>query len=695
MARPLSRWLPPALQSALEALTPTRLPDREADEVVRVRSAARIVWVGAGIAFSYVVLVGQASSLMLVKDDRIATRAKIQFEEAVEVRGARGDILDRNGRILATSVELAALHADPEGLVPEARALLADTLAPHIERTSAEVAQRLAIPGRRDVLLARGLTPAQTARIRADVREAALEHPVLRYRIWTEDEPNRYYPGQHAAAPLLGVVGRNGRGLAGLERTLDRTLRGETYKFVLWRDRKGRRVTPDTPKAAPGKTVILTIDQAIQEATELALDRAMEETGAEAAFAAVVDAKSGDLLALANRPTQNANDTRRLDLKLFKNRAAMDAFEPGSVFKPFVAAAAIEEGEARPETLIDCEGGSWVVGRKRIGDDHPQDEIPVSEVIKYSSNIGAAKLAFLLGPERTLSYLSDFGFARYTGLDLPGETRGLMRSPHVIKPIELATTSYGHGVSSNLIQLAYGMQTLANEGVRMNPRLVAEVRDADGELIQRTAPSKDRRVVSPRTARETIDMMALVTEEGGTGTRARIPGYVVAGKTGTAWKHVDGGYSDTDRIGSFVGLVPADDPVIAIAVSVDTPTIGSSYGGIVAGPAFSEIGAETLRLLGVAPDPALLAEDTEDLDPAVEEPVADAPLAEVAPALTWTETGSLSAPDLSGLSLRDTLLTLEGAGLAVRFEGSGRVAGQFPAPGEPLGPGDQVAVVLR
>ena len=695
MSRPFSRWLPPAVQTALEAVTPTRLPDREADEVVRVRSAGRIVWVGVGIALSYVVLVGQASSLMLVKDDRIAARAKIQFEEAVEVRGARGDILDRNGRILATSVELAALHADPDGLTAEARTLLANTLAPHIERTSVEVAQRLAIPGRRDVLLARGLTPAQTSRIRADVREAATQHPVLRYRIWTEDEPNRYYTGQHAAAPLLGVVGRNGRGLAGLERTLDRTLRGETYKYVLWRDRKGRRVTPETPKAAPGKTVILTIDQAIQEATERALDRAMEETGAEAAFAAVVDAKSGDLLALANRPTQNANNTRNLDLKLFKNRAAMDAFEPGSVFKPFVAAAALEEGEVRPETIINCEGGSWVVGRKRIGDDHPKDEIPVSEVIKYSSNIGAAKLAFRLGPERTLSYLSDFGFGRKSGLDLPGETRGLMRSPDSIKPIELATTSYGHGVSSNLIQLAYAMQTLANEGVRMMPRLVAEVRDAEGELIQRTVPTKDRRVVSARTARETVDMMALVTEEGGTGTQARIPGYVVAGKTGTAWKHVDGGYSDTDRIGSFVGLVPAEDPVIAIAVSVDTPTIGLSYGGIVAGPAFSQIGAESLRLLGVEPDPALLAEEADTPPQAPEDLLTDVSEAEVRPALTWTESGSLAAPDLSGLSLRDTLLTLEGAGLAVRFEGTGRVADQNPAPGAPLGPGDQVAVVLR
>lgn len=696
MPRTPPRWLPESLHELWAAVTPQRARERDPDTLVRVRSARRIVWVGGGIALSYAVLVGQASSLMLVPDERIAERAKVQFEQAVETRGPRGDIRDRSGRILATSVELAELHVDPKGLEEADRLQLARVLAPHVSRDVAEVQQRLSIPGRRDVLLARGLTPAQVSRMRDDVRAATETNSELRYRVWTEDVAHRFYPGQQAAAAMLGVVGRSGRGMAGLERRLDSTLRGETYKYVLWRDRKGRRVTPDAPEAAPGKDVTVTLDLSIQQVAEAALDEAMAETGAEAAFAVVVDVKTGDLLALANRPTQNANDTSQLDLALFKNRAAMDAFEPGSVFKPFVAAAALEEGLVRPETIVDCEGGAWVVGRKRITDDHPKGAIPVSEVIKYSSNIGAAKLAFKLGPEKTLEYLSDFGFGRFSGLDLPGETRGLMRSAGNIKPIELATTSYGHGVSSNAIQLAYAMQAIANDGVRMQPRLVKEIRDADGELVQRFPPAVDRRVVSERTARETIDMMALVTEKGGTGTRARIPGYVVAGKTGTAWKHEDGGYSDTKRIGSYVGLVPADDPVLAIAVSVDSPTIGSSYGGIVAAPPFARIGGEALRLLGVQPDPALLAEEADDDAPEADEDRALPERSrEARPALTWTSDAQLRVPDLSGLSLRDALLTLEGAGLAVQFEGTGRVAQQSPEPGSALPPGGRVAVSLR
>lgn len=693
---------PPLSLRSLRSLLPQRDKPAERDAVVRPRASKRVGAVFALLGVAFLALSSRAAALMLLPDPRLEEKARIQFEESVQIEGRRGDILDRNGAVLATTVELKELHADPSRLSEGDPAALAAALAPVLGLDVTHTTKRLSNPKRRDVLLARDLTPdkAQAAK---DAVRAAREKQALRGILWTRSQPRRYYPARDEGASLVGLVGHNGTGLAGLERTLDRLLRGEVYKYVLWRDRKGRRVTPERVDADAGQTVVLTIDRRIQHIVEQVLDETMERTGSQKAYAVVIDVETGDVLALGNRPTQNPNDTSLLDLKLFKNHAAMDAIEPGSVFKPFVAAAALEEGLVRPETMVDCEGGAWRVGSKIIHDDHPHGPVTVSEVIKYSSNIGAAKLAFELGPERTIAYLKDFGFARYTGLDFPGETRGIMRAPGRIKPIELATTSYGHGVTANAIQLASAVATLGNGGERMQPRLVAELRDERGEVLREMPPTVDRRVVSPEIARQVVVMMESVTDDGGTGTRARVPGYRVAGKTGTAWKHVGGGYSSTARIGSFVGLIPSDRPKLGIAVVVDTPTIGSSYGGIVAAPAFSAIGGAAMRVLGIAPDPTLLDDDdprkaevlanklAARLDEAAEQP--DAPIA--APELQWTAAGTLRTPDLSGLSLRDALVTLQGAGLTVSTRGSGRVAAQSPTPGTPVAPGGAVEVVLQ
>jgi cell division protein FtsI (penicillin-binding protein 3) len=335
------------------------------------------------------------------------------------------------------------------------------------------------------------------------------------------------------------------------------------------------------------------------------------------------------------------------------------------------------------------------VSNKTIHDDHPHGVVTLTEVIKYSSNIGSAKLAFKLGPERTLAYLPDFGFSRSTGLNLPGETRGAMRSPNNIKPIELATTAYGHGVTATAVQLAGAVATLANDGMRMEPRLVRAIENRHGEVIEAYPPREDRRVISVESAKQTVRMMETVTEKGGTGTRARIDGYRVAGKTGTAWKHIDGAYSSTARIGSFVGIVPAEAPRLAIAVVVDTPTVGSSYGGIVAGPAFSEIGEGALRVLGVAPDPELLEDDDLDDESTLDDHETEILAATLAPEMTWTTDGRLRIPDLTGLSLRDALSTVQGAGIALSIQGSGRVLHQSPSPGTALATGDRLELQLK
>lgn len=678
------------------SLLPTKRQPKKPDTEVRSRAIQRSRVIGVLIGLSYVGLSVQAARIMLTPDAQLENKARVQFEQAVEIRGRRGDILARDGSILATTAELYAVHLDPLQIATAAPAVAA-ALGPLLAIAPDHIQQRLEQrPDRRDILLKRGLTPNQADEVRAAMLELTQASGMPDNAVWLDAEQRRFYTGRSHAAPVIGLVGHSGNGVAGIERTMDRILRGEIKKYVQLRDRMGRRVTADAPSVSAGDSIMLTIDRRLQHTAEEALQAAVEETGAESAWLVAMDVETGAILALANRPTQNPNDTTQLRMASFKNRAALDAYEPGSVFKPFVAAAALEEGLYTPESLINCENGAWMVGRRVIHDDHPKGVISVSEVIKYSSNIGAAKLAFKLGADRTLSYLRDMGFGRYSGLDLPGETRGILRRADDIKPIELATTSYGHGVAVNAIQLAGALATLGNDGVLMKPMLVHEIRDEHGNVLEQFTPEEDRRVFSPETARATIDMMVTVTEEGGTGTRARVPGYVVAGKTGTAWKHENGGYSATDRIGSFVGLIPADDPQIAIVVTVDTPTIGLSYGGIVAAPAFATVAAEAMRLYSIPPDPVLLLADQEEEPEEEEEPVvALTPLPEAAPELIWTPSGDLMVPDLKGLSLRDALATVEGSGLQFSMSGSGRIIEQHPAPGSSLRPGDSVEVILQ
>ena len=645
---------------------------------------------GGVVSLCMLALLVKSSSLMLFPDPQLQSKANNQFNTALEIHGRRGDIKSADGRLLATSVEVQSLHADPSKLTRDTARVLAKGVSPLLDLNVDATTQRLSKNHRQDVLLSRDLVPDQITQVMAKVDQLTEDHPTLKQVLFTRNFYRRFYPAGTDAASLLGVVGHSGTGLAGLESTLDRHLHGETYKYVQWRDRKGRHITTDIPEARPGQSIALTIDRSIQRVAEAALDEVMERSVPVGATAVVMDPKTGAVVALAQRPTHNPNDTRKLNPAALRNQAVTDVFEPGSVFKPFVAAAAVEESLVAAETPIDCENGRYRIGRTTISDEHPEKIISVSEVIKYSSNIGAAKLAFSLGAERTLSYLKDFGFARPTHLGLGGEAKGAMRSAKTIKPIELATTSYGHGVNATALQLASAMATIANGGVRMEPYLVAEIQDPDGAPIRVFEPTVDRRVVSRETAREVIEMMVTVTESGGTGTRAAIPGYRVAGKTGTAWKHMDGAYSSTERIGSFIGAVPADNPRLAMAIVVDGPTQGSKFGGSTAGPAFKKIGEDALRLMGVTPNPALM-EPKSNEKPPIETPNAFT----AAPELRWTSNGKLITPDLSGLSMRDALVTLEGAGLGLRISGSGRVIQQNPKAGRSLKPGDSVEVVLQ
>lgn len=683
-----------------------RGPAEEQALVMESRLRSKLVLGGLMVYLGFLGL--RAGQLMMWPDDRLAAAGVDLYDRTVEMHGRRGSIVDAKGRLLASTVDLPTLYANPSAAHEGDLDAFIGRLASASGKSEQWLRERFAprADGRKLVELKLGdsLEPAAVDALIADVRELTRrEHRKEPPWLFKREEAVRLYPGRDMAAPLLGYTDSTDAGAAGIEKLLEKELTGDTYRIVQGMDRKGRSVeagVDETRLARAGHSVRLTLDGAIQHAAESALDKAMITSMPESAMAVVMDVHTGSILAMATRPGGNANDgASRVQQELFKNRPAMDQIEPGSVFKPFIAAAALEEGLVTPETMMDCELGHWTVSGKVIKDDHPKGIISVTEVIKYSSNIGAAKLGFMLGAEREINYLRNFGFGHTTGLSLPGEVAGSIRRPDNIRPIELATTSFGQGVTASPVQLVSAVATIANGGERMFPRIVDAVLDRYGEVEVAREARVDRRVISPDTAVTIARMMETVTEDGGTGTRARVDGYRVAGKTGTAQKVENGVYSATKRISSFVGFLPADRPEIAIAVVVDTPSIGSKYGGIVAAPVFSEIGAFTMRYLSVlpeeVPDPPQVAEAGEPPPPP---PVHKAP-----PTLVRSEplppievradgSGGWILPDLGGRSMRSAAAALQFAGVDLVVEGAGHLVSQEPLAGAHVAPGETVTL---
>jgi cell division protein FtsI (penicillin-binding protein 3) len=678
---------------------PKLTPAIEPLELVRSRARGRIRLVSFVLCTLLAAVGVRGAALCVLPSARTLQAAAAQRWDQVTLRARRGDVLDRSGRRLATSVATPNVVVDPYRIDPTEVDELARRVAEILGASPEEMAERMRRSSRYQRLAVR-VHPAAARAVEA------LEHPAL----WVERDPRRYYPEETLAAHVVGFVDAAGSGREGLEASLDHWLRGESILLQRRRDRSGMDV--DDPVWGPagstrvneGMDVHLTLDRTIQRLAERALEGVVERSAPKAVSAIVVDVKTGDILALANAPTFNPNDLAP-DPAPRKNHVVQDAIEPGSVMKPFTVAAAVELGVADASTLVDCEMGNWAVGRSRIRDDHPHGVITVRDVLKYSSNIGSAKLAQQLGPERFLATLRAFGFGERTDISLPGEREGVLRKPSHIRPIELATTAYGQGVTSTPLQLAYALAALGNGGVRMRPRLVTRVEDAHGvpEYVQ--SPSMVTRVVSEDTAKLVVSMMEAVTEDGGTAVRARVPGYRVAGKTGTAQKVDDGKYG-AGRIGSFVGLVPAEAPEVAIVVTVDDPTVGSRYGGVIAAPAFAEIASGVMRHRAIPPsvlEPSVLEPG------AVGETVAQAAVsAESSSAETrQVETSNLpplrmswqgegwQVPDLTGQSLRDVVATAYPAGLSLSLSGAGAVVSQRPPPGQILPPGGELSLVLR
>lgn len=524
---------------------------------------------------------------------RFTEQAARQYKRLVPLVSRRGTIFDRAGRELAVSLRVSSVFAQPAAIANPRET--ARTLAPILHQPARELQARLSTD-KPFVWLQRQLEPHQAEAI----GDLGLKG------IGLVPESRRYYPRQDLASHVLGSVGLDDRGLEGVEHLYDELLGGKPQFVVAQQDALGRlvfRQEEPEPKI-PIFDVFLTIDEVLQYIAERELARAVERCGAKAGTALILDPATGEILALANQPTFDPNHYKAASSAAKRNRAATDYLEPGSIFKVILAAGAIEEGVVSPTDLLYGENGSIEVSGTTIRDHGRYGWLTVRQVLAQSSNVGAIKLGQKLGKSLYYHYMSAFGFGNLTGVDLPGETPGLIRRPKGWSALSLPVLSLGQEVSVTAVQFAAAFAAVANGGSLMRPHVVRSLRTQDGTVVRNVEPAVVRRVISESTARTLLEMLTSVVEEG-TGKDAAVPGYRVSGKTGTAQK-VDpatGRYSHRKVVASFVGAIPADAPRLVILVMIDEPET-LRWGGSIAAPTFREIARDAVKYLKMPPSPS-------------------------------------------------------------------------------------------
>ncbi|AKU91869.1 penicillin-binding transpeptidase domain-containing protein [Vulgatibacter incomptus] len=665
---------------------------------VRVRATILAVLLGVGLC----VVLGRAIHLQIVQQDKLGTLARDQYIRTVELSPHRGDILDRDGNTLASSVEVESIFVDP-GLLARDPAELRDGVervgrAAGLSREKLRALQsRSAQPGSRFVWVRRKSSPAIVAKVRA------LGLPGVGF----VKESRRFYPQKELASQILGFVGADGHGLEGLERSLDDDLRGQGAQVAGLRDARGNALLAEAAvpmEERTGASVTLTIDRTIQYAAEKALSKAVEKANAEAGSAVVLDPSTGEVLAMVSMPTFNPNVIPGAKGRAaVRNRAVTDAFEPGSTMKVFVLAGALDRKAIRKDQSFDCEKGRWKIGKHVIHDTHPYPALTPPDILRVSSNVCSGKVAMALGNERLAQVYRDFGFGTRGGIELPGESPGLMRP--FKGEIGLVTASFGQGpIMASSLQIASGYAAIANGGTRMKPWIVRSVVDPNGAVIRRGEPEVAGQAISPATAKEIARWLENVVLDGTAG-KAAIDGYRVAGKTGTAQK-VDAsiGRYGKGRLASFAGFVPAEDPKLAIVVMIDEPKEGSVYGGQIAAPVFREIAEAALKSRGIPPSLPLLAKADEKNKTAAKgaKPEPKKPTPRDDPAEGWVseedapgDGDQVLVPDVRGLFARAALRKLGDAKLGASLEGSGKVVSQRPPAGSIVERGSQVAIALE
>jgi len=608
----------------------------------------------------------RAGWVQIHDSEKLAAKADRQSHATEYVFGARGHIFDRNGQMLATSVESKSICAHPYKIKDVDVA--ADALSRELGLTRSTVYKKLKSK-KNFVYIKRQVTDRESSA----VLKAKLPGVVL------SSEYSRIYPNGHLAGQLLGFVDIDGKGREGVELLFNNRMKPSKAEFRVQRDRKNGRFQLDPSKqevSVNGEDVQLTIDTHIQHAAEQALAKSIAKYDARAGIVLVVDVSTGDILAMANQPFFNPNTVRVSKASQRRLRPLTDIYEPGSTMKPILFAAALEEGIIEPETPIFCEGGRWRVGGKTIRDTHPEKWLPAHKVLRYSSNIGSAKIGIDLGATVYHNYLTQLGFGEKTGLGLPGESSGILRAAPKWTSVDLAAISFGQAIGTTAVQMAKAFLCIANEGATKELNLIRTPESA--------RKNASVQVFSPETANTVLSMMKDVVHEDGTGRSARIEGITMAGKTGTAQKaSPKGGYGD-QYLSSFVALVPAEDPELLVITMIDEPQ-KANYGSMVAAPVCREVTVRTLAYHGKLSE-TLVAEDAEtiEMDEIIEEPLNQAVPQPVQATVTADR-----VPNIAGMPVRRALEVLVKMGIVPVLKGQGMtVKRQEPAAGSPW-PDDQ------
>lgn len=635
----------------------------------------RLVVAAAGFVLWTAAIEARLVYLQVIRHADLSARAERQQMRTVAAPAKRGEILDRRGRVLAYSVDAESIYAVPSEIDQPRRAVAA--ICGALEDCTAKERDALLDRFGRQrafVYVRRQVSPEQARRVKALELEG----------IGFMKESRRFYPNKELAAHLIGYVGIDSTGLHGIESAYDGLIKGRAGTVLIQTDARRHAFSRIEKPPTTGATLELTIDQYLQHIAERELRSGVEANDALGGSAVVMDPWTGEILAMANWPTFNPNAYRQAREDARRNRAVQDLYEPGSTFKVVTASAALEEKVVRADDLIDASGGSIRFGGRVIRDTHDYGVLSFSDVMVKSSNVGAIRVGLRLGPERLGMYIRRFGFGAPVSPDFPGESPGIVWDPAKLTDSALASVSMGYQVGVTPLQMASAVGSVANGGELVQPRVVRAVIRESGRV---PVPRKlVRRTIGAATAAELTRIMEGVVDEGGTATRAKLEGYTVAGKTGTAQKLVNGRYNRTDYNTSFVGFVPSRKPVFTIVVVLDSPR-SNKYGGLAAAPVFQRIADAALRHYGVpptlnAPPPVLVAR---------REPPAELPARgrERVPAIVTVRdsaplTGGAGFPDLRGMSAREAVRSLARLGLTARMRGKGVVVAQRPDAGEPI-----------
>jgi cell division protein FtsI (penicillin-binding protein 3) len=675
-----------------------------------------LILLGGGIC-------GRFFYLQVIRGPQLREMATREYQKFCPVLPVRGIILDRKGLELAISTRVSSVVAHPLQIQQADR--FSRELAPILGYKPRDLKEILTRPAS-FVWVKRHLTPEREAAFMAWAAEADRKARIAKTTgrqdtdtIYLLSEAKRYYPQLSLAGQVLGFCNIDGQGLEGIEHEFDGQLYGKPKQCWKTMDACGRIISSEEKALDPevmGNNVVLTLDHTVQYIAEKELARGVANYNAAGGTALVMQPQTGEILAMAQLPTMDPNRYSQFPEYTRRNRLVTDCLEPGSTYKIFIVASALDANVVKPTDRYHCENGVWCLDAKdSIHDVHPYGSLTVQQVVQKSSNIGAAKIASKLGATRLDQYLRWFGFGNKSGIAFGGESSGLLRNlARAHSLIDRVTVAFGQGVSVTPLQLTMALAAMGNGGVLMEPHIAKEVIDPQGNKVQEFPPRPVRRVMSERVAQQMLAIMETVTQKGGTGTGAAVPGFTVAGKTGTAQKVVGRAYSHNKFNALFIGMVPADKPVLAIAIIVDEPK-GAIFGGVVAAPIFREIATQSLRVLGYYPQ----QEKLDDLNMPVQAKMAisakDARMAKATPAPVLAPAAAPAPilaqllpvkpkapqeppkvmPDLKGYTIRQVLDLLNHTGLKCRVEGSGLAVSQEPSPGTAINPGTTCSVKFQ